>query len=75
MNSNSSEIHYETREIFKDAPFSHDEYIGDKIYRALIDLREKRNYVDYDKNASVNLNLCNYCKARSEIVFNNVKKF
>ena len=75
MNSDSSEIHKETREIFKEAPFSHDEYIGDKIYRALNDLREKRNYVDYDKDAFVNLNLCNYCKARSKIVFDNVEKF
>ena len=75
MNSDSSEIHKETREIFKEAPFSHDEYICDKIYRALNDLREKRNYVDYDKDAFVNLNLCNYCKARSKIVFDNVEKF
>ena len=47
MNSESSEIHKETREIFRNAPFNHDEYIGDEIYRALTDLREKRNKVDY----------------------------
>ena len=75
MISESSEIHKETREIFRNAPFNHDEYIGDKIYRALTDLREKRNKFDYDKNASVNLNLCNYCKSRSEIVFENIEKF
>ena len=75
INSNSSEIHKETREIFKEAPFNHNKFIGEKIYRVLNDLREKRNNVDYDKNASVNLNLCNYCKARSEIVFDNIEKF
>lgn len=75
MNSNSAEIHNETREIFKETPFNHNKYIGDKIYRVLNDLREKRNDVDYNKNASVNLNLCNYCKARSKIVFENMGKF
>ena len=75
MNSQSSEIHSETREIFKDAPFSHDKYIGDKIYRALNDLREKRNDVDYEKDAYVDSKVCNYCKARSEIVFDNIEKF
>lgn len=75
MNSETSEVHKETREIFKESPFNHNKYIGDKIYRVLNDLREKRNNVDYDKNASVNLNLCNYCKARSETVFENIEKF
>ena len=75
MNSDSSEIHKETREIFKEAPFNHNKYIGDKIYRVLNDLRQKRNDVDYNKNSSVNLNLCNYCKAKSKIVFDNLEKF
>ena len=75
MNSDYSLIHKETREIFFDAPFGHRKDIGIKIYNALKDLRKNRNAVDYDKNAYVDLNLCNYCKARSKIVFENLENF
>ena len=69
MNSKSSKIHDETRNIFEKHPQLNISKKGKKIANHLNELRKYRNMVDYDAENPKNIKFAyTYCKSRARIV-------
>lgn len=71
MNSKCSQVHEETRNIFRNHNSLNTSRKGEIIASELQELRKYRNLVDYDAENPKNIKFAyNYCRARAKIVLN-----
>ena len=70
MNSETSKVHEETRNIFEKHKKVNLNKKGKRIARELDELRNYRNLVDYDAGKLEDIKFAyTYCKSRSEKIF------
>ena len=75
MTSKKSQVHDETRKIFRNHNSLNISRKGEMIASELHELRKYRNLVDYDAKKPENIKFAyNYCKSRAKIVLNLLKE-